>query len=660
MNFKKNIKTIIRVFSNNSVIYLFVSGLFFSIFAQPFLAISYSVCLLGYALLLPIKQLGIVSRYVLAFLSTACLIMLCGLFAWVGDININGQIILVVLNVIGLAVALLHRNVVPGFSIKIRECLQASELFSLIATAAVTSIILLPVLTAASPQSYLSTLSYTDDNLNHLSLVKQISVSNGFIYGNNQAEQNTSTTNLSSYPQGWHLNVSILSDIIRPTEKSVEYSIEAYYFISIMWLGVFTFTFFRYLFGLIEPLKSKGIMFGALVSIVAIGGKLFTNILVPLFMWGSQPYFAGVTLLLSLLLILQALSALNSERLRKFYLAWAALLATGVSFVYYLFAPIALVLILTGVIYTHRSQLRRLYRPSFYWAYFALSSFFIVLPIIFYVLYFKQTQSSKFNEDGGTLIVSVGTLAFLSLLSGSLMCIRRKSHFLFLGIASAASFGMTFLIYAYQLYSTGGAHYYYHKAAHLLLIFLALMISALLAPLIKETYAKHRKSIFNTAGCILLLFAATLFALSTRHPLFDIYLRRYATQGLKVEQTNTILQVAKSKESSQTLFLGSCASYEDGRSMRSLIALSGTTNIYQKTIANLQFDSNNFDQTIDQINKLAKQDTKQNVYIFIDSELLKNKEVKELAMIKNIKFLTTTIEQPASCPLRLGQNPRLN
>ena len=603
-----------------------------------------------FGIILPFFGFGYITRFILAVLLLVCINTLVGLALWSVRIPLTPALLIELYDLVLVGIIL-------AFSKSIRNIIQHQKKFlwpeaiALAFSLMAIGILIHPLALGNDATSLTRILTYTDDNTAHVSLVNNIDIHKGYLYGNKEIVESGAVNN-TAYPQGWHLNTSIVEQSLMTVNKkpSPQMLLLAYYLVASAWFGSLVYLFIMLIYKLVEPLIDRRLLLVALASSsIIVGGSFLIGTMYQLFTWGAHPEIASMVLTLATIITL-AEATPKTHELKKVLVALALLFIIGISFIYYFALPVVLFSTVIYIAISFRSDLTKFWRHP-YIIVFGVLGLISLVPVIMYFKYINHSQSYVLNADGGTL--SYANLYTLSaFLFAAVYAFRKKllGTQLWAGVFLLSSFFFTVAIMAYQLKASGGIHYYAFKASQALMLLAIVLITAFFAEALVLLFSPGKKAHIILTSILLII--SSLALLRTVHsPLYDIYLNNNP-YGLGQKLAASVVSSSQSDHARTTVAIGSCYSYFDVRATLMIIALSGESDVHQAKIAIAQFSSPR-----ERIFGLIKQyqiDTKSTITI-LNSDENTEEALKEYLGndSKKFNYIDLVDKNQVDCPLRI-------
>ncbi|MFF0721455.1 hypothetical protein [Micromonospora sp. NPDC003816] len=342
-----------------------------------------------------------------------------------------------------------------------------ADLFPVVGTAAIVWYLAQPLLRAGDLVGRLTVFTRGEDYLRHLTLVDVIGRHGGYAFTDADAIRDHLVSLLVYYPQGWHLIVALLNGHLVPPGSIADAAALAEPFLwwNVAGFGLLVLTMLWAAQRLPGPLHppTRGLL-TVVVGALVLGSQL------PRMLWSGYP---TETLGLTLAVVLAVLVARPLTASREHLLLLGALVV-GIGYVYYLFLPPAVLLVVGSLLVRRREVLRVRHTARVV----GLATFVLApIPILLGVLRANQTESltATVGPDLTETWLAFGILGAIVVpaLLGLALRVERTDptwrRWLFVLLASTlftAGIGLVSLVLG------GEIGYYFNKAAHLTTAFL--------------------------------------------------------------------------------------------------------------------------------------------------------------------------------------------
>lgn len=542
-----------------------------SIFIPHLMIISILYILLLVAQSLPSTR-DIVTRYILTTILAFCIFSIVGILGYF----IHTSVLYVSFYLICIAGIIASTLFTRSKKVQLSQDRLFTGILGVLFTIPLLIFLQLPLLRDPSFAHLLQMMSFSSDNMSHLTLVSlnELNGGNGFGLDNAYNPPN----NLSYYPQGWHFVGALFSVLLQPYLVGFSEAIQSlitFYLYSLLWMFLLLFLLAKLS---LHFVSSKKKLNTSQVYILATSLSPLLAVcvvwIIPMFTHGFQTQISALVLLLAqALLLLEIFSSKNirSKDQKKYIsiLVFFSVLVTVVTSLYWLFIiPVSYGIMFLSLVYM-------LYKKIFTLSKFNLLLLFVFALIGFLQVYVQQTHITPnynlFNERGLIIPLSIeAILSFLILLTLA----AKKLSLKWLWIISLCSWwAILFSIFAYiyQLSTIGELRYYYYKSLYTVVIFLYISTTYF-------TYLFFSWIVKNSSPRWLYVAGAPLFfvVILLTYLLAPIASRDYATTigpiGFSGVHAQEILDTHKnhSKNIYSTLIIGSCDRSEDIRATYSL------------------------------------------------------------------------------------------
>lgn len=360
------------------------------------------------------------------------------------------------------------------------------DIYASVAGIICLTLLLSPLYKHTDDVSLLRIVGVGVDNIAHLRLVRMTDSQHGYVYGNKEVIKKEMIKDISAYPQGAHLNTSIIEGLIWPSEKVHTYrqTLLIYIFLSAIFFSLVAYLF-TYLILLISDkldFRRRGV-----APAIAILSSIFLicSLLIDIFWLGFFTQIFSIFLSLVLLLILIDASSSEEKNSSLINLVFALLICAGVGFAYVFALPVMLVS--TGIIIlTFLVKQKKQIKPA---TIIPLVGLFCISLIPAWIQITYMQQSNKLNDHGGALKFDgliVAAIAVLAIMYFGYLRKQIKS----IGsiqILLLVAFGFMSAVFLYQKVTAGGeSSYYFYKSTYLVLILAVLAIGILLISLLQN------------------------------------------------------------------------------------------------------------------------------------------------------------------------------
>ncbi len=437
-----------------------------------------------------------------------------------------------------------------------------------IISAIVFLVIAIPLLSKYSTNYIYQFIGYGGDNVSHIELVNITEKFNGYHYGTIQDVGNDFTASHSSYPQGMHLNISILRDLLPDNidfYKSVKAQLLFFMLVSTTYLSLLAYLFVLLAINLLPKVKR----WYSLPLIYAASYGLFFGGLLDFFLNGFHAHIFSLLLLLTQLYIaIWLVGQKATDTTRSISLGVILLLSVGISFSWLFLLPIALAINGLLVLYFDLPRLvqihhnrRKVFRILKWWLVYIL---IVAIALIqAYVQLRYSAKSDPINEPGfiTPILPSVVVIFFLLVslayaylrVDGKLIERKKVAVLLLFTIISGL---FSLYIYIYQVSSTGHVEYYFYKSAYTIIILGTLAAIVLCTAILDKLKLVATPLGIISTGALFYFFASGTSSLQLP-PVLNGQL-----QGVTPELANTFADKINDP-SSRIVSIGSCNRAQD-------------------------------------------------------------------------------------------------
>lgn len=631
---------------------LTVLSLFLSLLPIPTI-VPAILLVVALSVIFPLSGVGYITRGVLSVLLLASLNSIAALIAWGLKLSLDSTLLIICYNLILLGVLF-------SFSSSIAEMVEHHkkilwiELVGVILATLAIGILVRILAQGADAVDLTRIVTFTDDNTAHLTIVNHIDKYGSYLYGNRSLLENGTPSGYLAYPQGWHLNTALATQLFTTnSDISPQRLLLSYYIVSSAWVGALAYLFTVLTLLLARSIRFKVHLGAAVTAVMGVGVSFFVNTIYPLFTWGAHPQIASFVLLLALIAV--ASDALtNTVKLKSILASISIIYIVAIAFIYYFLLPTVLLFIALFLLFNFRAQMIKFWKnPSI--VFFALLLLISLAPVAMYFKYIDVSQAEVFKASGGTLAFS-NSLLFAVPFMAVLYSFQKKSRpLLWAGILLLCSTLFMAVIMLYQYQTLGSLQYYGFKASHSVILLSALILSVLFTEILSYLFSKKNTLLPFPIFISIAVLSTTVFAQTQRHPLFDIYVKD-SPYGLNEDIASAIVSASQSPQATGTLALGSCQSYFDVRAINMIIALSGETTSHQTKIALAQYNSKQQLKVFDLIRDYQISAAPQPLTI-LSSDTTTVKMLKDYlgASAESINFIDVSHGDPdTKCPLRLS------
>lgn len=523
--------------------------------------------------LIPLRHIGVLTRSVLVLLTLLCLNTMIGFGAWVLGIPITISIIILLYGV--LVSLLIVFTPLSANKSSSQVLLQGREVFGLIIAVAIFIVIALPLTTrhyeTANPVIPVQLISYGGDNISHIALLKAVDLSQGYAQDYPNKLSDTLNARYIPYPQGWHLNLSILKsfiEIFSDTFSTKQFLI-FYYLASGLGMSLLAYMFIILGMSIQESLKTSN-RFAGYLSIGTMAAILFMGPIFTFFALGFQTLIVAMLLFLAELFLLLELLNQKNRSTQKQITYLSIVIATGISYVWFFLWPVAVATVVLFVVSNFRLYSRTSYAENakFIVACSALGA--VGLGQLFFQVVFGP-DSPTVNNTGLTLEPNnFVLLSFALIVFVFVVYLYENARVRYIGHVAFISAVFALVILAYQLITVGEPRYYYFKATYTFIILGVMIIGATLSVALSNIF---RGKGLGRGKVVLLCASLTVAMISISFTLSSKEFRLYLEQkpyGISAELANAVLNFAAtdSKLSHRVVAIGSCNREDDIVAMR--------------------------------------------------------------------------------------------
>lgn len=627
-----------------------ISSAALTLFPETHLLAAITI-VLGWSLVLPIISFGYITRFILSLVLLLSASSIVALVFWALGVPLSATLLIVLYAIVlGTTALLLPEKIIKVRKLQNRTRMLLIELLALGLCLVAFSIPLLPVMKDSSAVSLVRLTTFTDDNVVHINIVREIDKYHQYLYGSEDAARDGTSKDISAYPQGWHFTTSVVEQFFSNSHgQSPRALLLGYYLTATMWVGVLAYMFVILTHSLSRTLIKQINATTSVAASVIVGSSIFIGTIYPLFTWGAHPQIAVYSLLLTILLFIDEHLAGYISRATTVLLI--ASISTAIALFYYFELPIMLFFLALMLMFFYKKELLAFWRHKELLLVGVLVLVSIV-PLLLAAIYGKSGQSSTLNADGGTMIYNNYLLVSISLLV-LVYTIQKKSIQLFwAGLLFTCALIFMVLIMVYQYISIGSIHYYAFKASQIVIFIGALIFAAFVSEMMSKILLRRPVIIPSRAYGGLLLLMASAFALSNHSALFDIYPMNKA-YGLDESTAQSVVLASHTKHPENYVSIGNCASYFDVRATRMVMAIAGKASSYQAEIASAEYNPSNSVEIIKLITDYGSR-VKAPLLVATPSQAIQQKISGMLPGTKTPNFILLSEDLPAQeCPLRI-------
>jgi hypothetical protein len=470
---------------------------------------SYFICIVVLSSVLPLrsKSFGIVTKFIISFLLIICAHQIIGLLFWKLGLRFTYFWALFPLLTIITLFLFIKPKKISKFSL-----FNNDELIAIIISSFFVLVVVFSTISSGPILQKLIQYSSTGfDYSTHQSLVLSTYDTEGYIYGiPERVSSKIVYTDLSAYPQGWHLANSIIwrgldnNLLINELAKVMGF----FFATTMLWYGIVTYLIVILVLKLKIILKGNRLTF--LDHIIPIGSVILVQFAAVLHVLenGFVNYIGLISYLIAFLLIV--LGFYDNGMRKRHYAIIGSILSVGIAFTWLLAAPIGFIIL--ALVLFKNINLPKVVKliTSKDLAYIIV---FIAICLSSIIQLFITIQYSQIpnhiNASGGVWSTNYGLLSILSLIFFALVVHRdvknKVSEPLLISFSSVAL--LCSAIYIIQIHTAAKTGYYSDKVNILLLILLIPIIGALMAGYTKKLVNSH--GIF--AGLFITIVAFIIF-----------------------------------------------------------------------------------------------------------------------------------------------------
>lgn len=489
----------------------------FFLILTPLSIISYLIPIFLLTIFWPKTKLldSWIIRLLFVFIITLCFQQAIGLIFWIVKIPFGlpqaiASELLLVLCLIIFTYKSPHQNI---------KLYTRNDITSLLVALVSTGLILGGILLKGPLMPQLLRFTTTGfDHTIHLSVALSVYDNKGYTYGPTETSLHKIIyRDLLSYPEGWHLNSSIIWQIfgnaLDTSSTNIKKTLFLYTLTLLFWYGMLLYLFCRLVLIIINLIT--GSETSVFSSIGAIGFTVFCQ---AIFLLGMLRYgfssFLPILLLTLVVVLLVIEHETKSPKNTAYTLLILSLTTSALTLSWLLSAPIGFLPII--LIFVHHISSK----PKLIWNWIKtnwLVSIMIVVLLLITItqlliqLKFNQ-KTNQLNESGGIGLISFSLVAFASFISfigiGNL---KNKKIAVSMWYSLAASFLLTGTIFAYQYYSAMKPSYYAIKIGYISLIILMVFFSAVVITYLEKILSYLPKGVSYIILVAILIFFPYIF-----------------------------------------------------------------------------------------------------------------------------------------------------
>lgn len=603
------------------------------------------------ALFLPVKNFGIITRFAISTLLIICANSLLGFFAWVFKIKVGNNLLIILYSLIVIGLLVISSRTVSRNSKKY-IFIKIEEVFALTIALSIFIFTLFPLIPNHSAIIATRIITSGGDNLSHLELLHAVNKEGGYVQGTSSDLRHELTAVLIPYPQGWHINLSILKNGIETVSGRfpLERFLYFYYIACCANLAILTYLFIVLGLTVSESLK-RTYKFANYLSVGLFTALLMTGPFFDFFMFGFQTQIAALGLFLGEILLLLSLHNTKETRSRKILLFLSLIIAGGISYIWLFLWPIALAAIFLVVHDIYRPKIKDLILN---WRLVVLSCLvgsFGLGQVLFQVLF--TGGGSNINAPGHILEPNNLLLTILLLVVYIFVLYSYKiKEIRILGQITGAAAVFSMLVLVFQLLTVDEPRYFYYKSTYTFIILSFILLACALSIVISTSVKKIGNSRFNfVILAILMVIASINLAWTTSSKGFRLY-EQGKPYGMSEELADAVISIVKAdpKYGHRLIAIGSCNREQDIKAMRLAVALTGDPDIEQKDIVNSQSSSSSRLKTFNAIKKQL--DTEPGLFVISTDYPTQNKLIEYLGDdVNKIKFVDLDYGRAEKTPI---------
>lgn len=530
----------------------------------PIQAISFFVLLVVAIRLLPLRSMGVITRLLLSFSLSMCVVTFIAVGAWLLHVPITApEILLLLTGMLAIMLLVQQRRGIVASNASWHT--NRYELTALAVAVAAMFFVTIPVQQHINAAQLLRVISAGGDNSAHLDMVKASDLNQGIAYG--MHNRVNPPGNAVNYPQGWHFNVAFykwMSEPIIHYQNHPGKILLLFYSVAVAWFGLLVFFVTRLATRLVEFLPGKKHPL-ALIGVAAVAACAAIHWLLQLYTHGFEAQTASLTLLaIEALLIAEA----YTKPLRKRYplLLLAAIVAVGCNFIWVFIMPItcgaaAYCIIATAI------ALRKLPPIPIICTLLLLAALAVLQPL-FYLIYPVTFDTPIILQRGDINATSMLALLTIFAVILSYLLIRWKQRPL-RPVAAIATVALIFSLglMAYQLHEIGELRYFYYKSTYTFIVLAMPLIGVVVYDMLRliVATAKPKKIALGLLGALAIAIAV-LVGWQLKDPMTQAYVDG-SLGGMSGQEALAVIdQAAKGPSTAaDTVFIGSCNRGDDIR-----------------------------------------------------------------------------------------------
>lgn len=590
-------------------------------------------------ILLPLGKKGIFTKAVIVFVLAASVNMIIGFIFWVLKIPVTTQFLSGFYTVVACILVYRHKS----RKVLENKIFPIEDIVSLTVCLITTVFLLLTFFAHTDNSSLFRVIGMGVDNIAHIGILRLVDGNNGYIYGNKQIVDKEMLKNISAYPQGLHLNMALVENVVWPS-KGLHSNRQTMLFYIIYYAFQYALLAYMFCFIALSIAKKLKVWSKMLTPILATFFTLFlfTNLLLDIYVLGFLTQI--FSLLVSMVLLIILVDALEASKKNKFYyLSLALLLCAGAGFSYVFMLPVLLVsVLLTGAYLLAQRKLAISARKA---TIFIVMAAIAIAPVIIQTIYMGKL--SKLNEQGGALKMDIILLTCFAGLAFLYYFIKQKrfKQVYILQLLLLISSSFVAAIFLYQKITVGGeSTYFLYKATYLPLIIIILAICLF--------FMEAAKPLIANWQIILMSICLILFFWQTRTQTFMSYATRTAYR-FSPGFASTINKLSSDPnyqgKSTKIISLGNnCRLDDDLYLMRFVTAFSGEGDLDQAQMAQIAFYPDQRRQALyDLIKKYQAKQADKRLIIVTSSNKIRQDLIEKLGEnAKYIEFIKPIADNP--------------
>lgn len=524
---------------------LFLSALFvFSTVAiafTPLRLISYIVPIILLAYVWPTTRIfnSYVAKLILSFIILACYQQVVGIVLWALKIPLYfGLVILLELLLVGFVKSFtpIDKKVAP---------VTANDTSGLIVSIGTVVIIAFGIFARGPALQQLLRFTTTGfDHTSHVSLTLSVYDNRGFTYGPaDEIVNKVVYKDFATYPQGWHLNNSLLwyafDSNLTTASSSLTRVLSLYVLSVLLWFGIILFLLTHLILYVSEELLGKKASLTNYISAMGIVGLAEVAFLIGMLRYGFGSYLPVLVYTLAVVAVVIEYFSDTKRRGLGYFMVVVSLLTAGLSLSWLLAIPVGLV----SLVAVFWDNLPVTIKDKWHviknrWPVLLLSGLLLgaaFIQVIIQLLY--DQKSGQLNEPGAIGVLNVYLLVIMLFACLTLAWQRKVTITKSLMISGAGVFLLAGYIYAYQYYTVGLTSYYSTKVGFLVLLVLFVFGGGVLVATIQKLTEGLKPVV--TTGAIVCLIGVLPLVTS-----MDLSVLTYATGSFRKLSPYSASQIA--------------------------------------------------------------------------------------------------------------------